>query len=111
MSKKPAEGVAEYDGMRLRIIEATLDVVGESGLENLTIRRVSEHAGVSLGIVHHHFENKLNLIYRTFEFLIRRTRERLKEGRRTRIEPVARLKFTADIYFTGELMSKGAANV
>lgn len=83
--------------MRLTIIEATLDVVGESGLENLTIRRVREQAGVSLGIVHHHFEKTLKLIYKTFEFLVRGMRVRFNEGRQCRREPVARLKFTAGV--------------
>lgn len=100
-----------YEGMRLKLIDATLAVVGEVGLENLTIRRVSEHAGVSVGLVHHHFENKQSLVYKTFEHLIRRVREQLTDGRRDIADPIVRMKFTADMCFNDEVMSQGAANV
>ncbi|HDR9318560.1 TPA: transcriptional regulator BetI [Burkholderia vietnamiensis] len=102
---------AQYEGMRLKLIEATLEVVGQAGLENLTIRKVSEYAGVSVGLVHHHFENKNNLVYKTFVYLIRRVREQLIAGRRGIAAPVERMKFTADMCFSDEVMSPGAANV
>lgn len=102
---------AQYEGMRLRLIDSTLEVVGQLGLENLTIRKVSEHAGVSVGLVHHHFENKSNLVYKTFVYLIRRVREQLTAGRRGIADPVERMKFTADMCFSDEVMSPGAANV
>lgn len=105
------EEAGPYEGMRLKLIDATLAVVGEVGLENLTIRRVSDHAGVSVGLVHHHFENKQSLVYKTFEHLIRRVREQLVNGRRDIADPVARMKFTADMCFSDEVMSQGAANV
>ncbi|SIT48105.1 TetR family transcriptional regulator [Paraburkholderia ribeironis] len=105
------EDPGPYEGMRLRLIDATLAVVGEVGLENLTIRRVSEHAGVSVGLVHHHFDNKKSLVYKTFEHLIRRVREQLTNGRRGIEDPVERMKFTADMCFSDEVMSPGAANV
>ncbi|MEX3955469.1 TetR family transcriptional regulator C-terminal domain-containing protein [Trinickia sp. EG282A] len=102
---------AQYEGMRLRLIDSTLEVVGQVGLENLTIRKVSEHASVSVGLVHHHFENKGNLVYKTFVYLIRRVREQLTAGRRGIADPVERMKFTADMCFSDEVMSPGAANV
>ncbi|MBR8184219.1 transcriptional regulator BetI [Burkholderia ambifaria] len=102
---------AQYEGMRLKLIDATLEVVGQVGLENLTIRKVSEYAGVSVGLVHHHFENKNNLVYKTFVYLIRRVREQLIAGRRGIADPVERMKFTADMCFSDEVMSPGAANV
>jgi TetR/AcrR family transcriptional regulator, transcriptional repressor of bet genes len=100
-----------YEGMRLKLIDATLAVVGEVGLENLTIRRVSDSAEVSVGLIHHHFENKRSLVYKTFEHLVRRVREQLTLGRRDISDPVARLKFTADMCFSDDVMSPGAANV
>jgi TetR/AcrR family transcriptional regulator, transcriptional repressor of bet genes len=102
---------AEYDGMRLKLIGATLEVVGQVGLENLTIRKVSEYAGVSVGLVHHHFENKGHLVYKTFLFMIRSVRSQLVAGRREITEPVERMKFTVDLCFSDEVMSPGAANV
>lgn len=105
------EDPAQYEGMPLKLIDSTLEVVGQVGLENLTIRKVSEHAGVSVGLVHHHFENKSNLVYQTFVHLIRRVREQLTAGRRGIADPVERMKFTADMCFSDEVMSPGAANV
>ncbi|MDN7683113.1 MULTISPECIES: transcriptional regulator BetI [Burkholderia] len=105
------DDAVQYEGMRYKLIESTLEVVGQVGLENLTIRKVSEHAGVSVGLVHHHFENKGDLVYKTFVYLIRRVREQLTAGRRGIDEPVARMKFTADMCFSDEVLSPGAANV
>lgn len=105
------DDTGHYEGMRLRLIDSTLEVVGQVGLENLTIRKVSDHAGVSVGLVHHHFENKSNLVYKTFVYLIRRVRDQLTAGRRGMADPVERMKFTADMCFSDEVMSPGAANV
>ncbi|WP_233451720.1 transcriptional regulator BetI [Burkholderia vietnamiensis] len=101
----------QYEGMRMKLINATLEVVGQVGLENLTIRKVSEHAGVSVGLAHHHFTNKDNLVYKTFLYMIRRVRAQLTAGRRDIADPVERMKFTADMCFSDEVMSPGAANV
>ncbi|MFT4192502.1 MAG: transcriptional regulator BetI [Comamonas sp.] len=105
------EDPSRADGMRTRLLEATLHVVGEIGLEHLTIRKVSEHASVSVGLVHHHFGNKAQLVYQTFEFLVRRMREKMTAGRRQIADPVERLRFTCDMGFTEEVLSQGAANV
>lgn len=105
------EDSAQYEGMPLKLIDSTLEVVGQVGLENLTIRKVSEHAGVSVGLVHHHFANKDSLVYKTFVYLIRRTREQLTAGRRGITDPVERMKFTADMCFSDDVMSPGVANV
>lgn len=107
----PRREELQSDGMRVRLLDATLAVVGELGLENLTIRKVSDYAGVSLGLVHHHFQNKSNLVYTTFVHLIRRMRDQLTRGRRGIADPVERMKFTADMCFNNEVMSPGAANV
>lgn len=105
------EESGQFEGMRLKLIDSTLEVVGLVGLENLTIRKVSDHAGVSVGLVHHHFENKGNLVYKTFVYLILRVRKQLTAGRRGIADPVERMKFTADMCFSHEVMSPGAANV
>jgi len=101
----------QFEGMPRRLVEATLEVVGQVGLENLTIRKVSEHAGVSVGLVHHHFDSKHDLVYKTFVYLIRRVREQLTAGRREIDDPIERMKFTADMCFNDEVMSLGAVNV
>jgi len=109
MASKESNG--NYDGMQLKIIESTLELVGELGLENLTIRKVSEHADISVGIVHHHFENKANLVYKTYEHLIRVTRCDMVVCRSKITNPVERLKATAKLGFSTRLMSKSSANI
>lgn len=81
------------------------------GLENLTIRKVSEYAGVSVGLKHDHFESRNNRVYKTFVHLIRCVQEQLIGGRLGIVGPVERMKFTANIRFSDEVMSQGAANV
>jgi TetR/AcrR family transcriptional repressor of bet genes len=105
------DDAGQFEGMPRKLVEATLEVVGQVGLENLTIRKVSEHAGVSVGLVHHHFDSKHDLVYKTFVYLIRRVREQLTAGRRNIADPIERMKFTANMCFNDEVMSLGAANV
>ncbi|MFJ4293965.1 TetR family transcriptional regulator C-terminal domain-containing protein [Cupriavidus sp. NPDC089707] len=110
-ARNAREDAALFEGMPLKLVEATLEVVGQVGLENLTIRKVSEFAGVSVGLVHHHFDNKSDLVYRTFVYLIKRVREQLTAGRRDIADPIDRMKFTADMCFSDEVLSPGVANV
>lgn len=100
-----------YDGLQLKILESTLEIVGELGLENLTIRKVSQHAGVSVGIVHHHFDNKSNLVYQTYDHLVSIAREQMTQARSEIDDPIIRLKRTAELCFIPELITRGAANV
>src|SRR5579862_4332905 len=110
-TNEPVGEAFRLEGMRYRLIDSTLEVVGQVGLENLTIRKVSEYAGVSVGLVHHHFQSKGDLVHKTFIYLIRRVREQLIAGRREVHDPVERMKFTADLCFSDEVMSPGVANV
>jgi TetR/AcrR family transcriptional regulator, transcriptional repressor of bet genes len=54
---------------RLALISATIDCLKRYGHEGLSIRTISAHAGVSVGLINHHFPNKDELIaaaYRHF---------------------------------------------
>lgn len=44
------------------MIEATLDCIAERGIQATTVRAVAAHAGVSNGLIRHHFASKDNLI-------------------------------------------------
>lgn len=52
----------EPSGVRARIVDAALDVVGELGVAGLTNRRVASAAGVSLGTVTYHFPTQRGLL-------------------------------------------------
>lgn len=60
---------------RSDMIEATLDCIADLGIEATTVRAVAARAGISNGLIRHHFESKSNLImaaYRhTIELMIR----------------------------------------
>ncbi len=47
---------------REQLKEATLDCVDLHGVNGATISKISQHAGVSTGIVHHYFHNKTDLL-------------------------------------------------
>jgi TetR/AcrR family transcriptional repressor of bet genes len=47
---------------REQLIEATLDCVDLHGVNGATISKISKHAGVSTGIVHHYFHSKTDLL-------------------------------------------------
>lgn len=54
---------------RLRLIEATIECLKRYGHEGLSVRRISAEAGVSIGLINHHFPTKNALVaeaYRHF---------------------------------------------
>lgn len=55
---------------RGQLIEAALVLAAHQGVAALTIRRVAEAAGVSLGVVHYHFQDKDELLTEMAESLI-----------------------------------------
>lgn len=60
---------------RSDMIEATLDCIADLGIRATTVRAVAARAGVSNGLIRHHFESKDNLILeayrRTIEMMTR----------------------------------------
>lgn len=51
---------------RLDLIQATLDVVAHKGAEAATVRAISKQAGVSFGLIRHHFASKEDLLSAAF---------------------------------------------
>ena len=53
------------------LIDAGLELLPETGCAGLSVRKLTEHAGVNLGMFHYHFRNKDNfvrtLLQRTYE--------------------------------------------
>lgn len=61
---------------RQELIEATLECIAELGIQSTTVRAVAAKAGVSNGLIRHHFESKANLIIAAY----RRTMELITEA-------------------------------
>jgi TetR/AcrR family transcriptional repressor of bet genes len=58
---------------QLALIEAAIRSLKRHGHEGLSVRRIAEEAGVSIGLINHHFPNKNALIaeaYRHFNHLL-----------------------------------------
>ncbi len=69
---------------RRELIEATLECISEVGIQATTVRAVAARAGVTNGLIRHHFENKANLIveaYRRTMELITASSMAILEGR------------------------------
>ena len=45
-----------------RILEATVDLLAREGIAGVSMRAVAREAGVALGLVNYHFEDKVSLI-------------------------------------------------
>lgn len=54
---------------RESLIEATLQCLREHGHEGVSVRRISAAAGVSVGLINHHFPGKASLVAAAYESL------------------------------------------
>lgn len=61
---------------RGRLLDATVESLIEVGYAGTTIRRVTEHAGVSQGAQSHHFPHRVDLVASAFERLAEQRIER-----------------------------------
>ncbi len=55
---------------RTDMIEATLDCIADLGIQATTVRAVAARAGVSNGLIRHHFTSKANLIAAAYRRMI-----------------------------------------
>lgn len=65
---KKAERKATLD-RKDALIAATLKCLSEDGHDGLSIRRISAEAGVSVGLINHHYANKEDLVAQAYEHL------------------------------------------
>lgn len=80
---------------RKQLIEATIKVVAEVGLQSATISLISKEAGLSSGIISHYFGGKQGLIEATVRYLLDALR--LTEIPRS---PEERLMHIVDVNFS-----------
>jgi TetR/AcrR family transcriptional regulator, transcriptional repressor of bet genes len=89
---------------REALVEATLSCLKQYGHEGVSVRRISAAAGVSIGLINHHFPSKSGLIAETYETLalsllesIRRQAENKAVSPRDRLSNFFRASFTPEI--------------
>lgn len=61
------------------IIEATLELLAESGTQNLTTARIAEQVGISEAALYRHFDGKFDIIGSSIKFVGKRMRSELSE--------------------------------
>lgn len=65
---------------RQRLIDATLDSIGQRGYRGSSLRSIAETAGLSAGLVKHHFNTKEELMLESFRFFRNDRMDRFLEG-------------------------------
>ncbi|MEF8799117.1 MAG: TetR/AcrR family transcriptional regulator [Candidatus Bipolaricaulota bacterium] len=108
----------DTDTRQKEIIEATLELLAESGTQNLTTAHIAELVGISEAALYRHFDNKYDIIGSSIEFVGKRMRSELakiptEKSAREKLKQVffghleyiedhpgnARLLFSDDIHF------------
>lgn len=80
------------DERRAILVGATLDVIAEEGMHSATLRRVAERAGVTNGLIRHHFSCKRQMILDSYSEVVARMTGPCREVlARDAVPPVRRL--------------------
>jgi TetR/AcrR family transcriptional regulator, transcriptional repressor of bet genes len=97
---------------REALVEATLRSLKKYGHDGVSVRRISAEAGVSIGLINHHFPSKSGLIAETYETLALSLQDSLRaraENRAT--SPRKRLSDFFRTSFAPELLDPQLFNV
>jgi AcrR family transcriptional regulator len=82
---------------RARVIDATIDCILEEGLYRASSNRIAKRAGVSWGVIQHHFGTREALLLATFQEGMRELIETLESAAITGDTFEARLESLADV--------------
>jgi TetR/AcrR family transcriptional repressor of bet genes len=94
------------------LIEATLSCLKKYGHEGVSVRRISAEAGVSIGLINHHFPSKSGLIAETYEVLALSLQDELRARAQNRTaSPRERLSDFLRASFAPELLDPQLFNV
>ncbi|XVV11993.1 TetR/AcrR family transcriptional regulator [Actinoplanes sp. CA-131856] len=83
---------ADKKGQEAALSRAVWDVLGEQGLERLTVRAVAAAAGCTTGLVMHRFPNRQALLRHARQLLHEKTRARVEALERDALSPRAALQ-------------------
>jgi AcrR family transcriptional regulator len=94
---------------RRQVVEAVIKILETQGWKDLTIREVSEVAGVSAGIVTHYFGNKRTMTMDSLAEAHHRLEKALADIERRRLGPLPRLLATVELVVNPDATIPGAA--
>lgn len=86
--------IVDHHKRKIQIAEATWKVIVEEGIEQATVRKIAETAGLSVGAVRHYFASQSELLRFSMELVSDRVKQRVKT-RKFPKGPVS-LEFIAD---------------
>jgi TetR/AcrR family transcriptional repressor of bet genes len=96
------------DIRREELLRATLDTIREVGLQNTTVARLSAHAGMSQGMVHHYFKNKAEIVEAAIRYANAELRDDLIQEVNSVRTPVDHLFKIIEINFSERRFTKEA---
>jgi TetR/AcrR family transcriptional repressor of bet genes len=97
---------------REALVEATLRCLKKHGHDGASVRRISAAAGVSIGLINHHFPSKTGLIAETYETLALSLQDSLRsQAENSAATPRARLSNFFRASFAPELLDPQLFNV
>ena len=97
---------------REALVEATLRCLKKHGHGGVSVRRISAAAGVSIGLINHHFPSKASLIAETYETLALSLQDSIRARAENRAAtPRARLSDFFRASFAPELLDPQLFNV
>lgn len=85
---------------RAALIAATIECLKRYGHDGLSIRTISAQAGVSVGLINHHFPNKDELVAAAFRHFNRELVDGLKAAAMRAESPAARLRAFLEASFS-----------
>jgi AcrR family transcriptional regulator len=90
---------------REALIEATLKCLKRYGHEGASVRRISAAAGVSIGLINHHFPSKSGLVAETYEMLALSLQESIRaQSENNQVSARERLSLFFRASFAPELL-------
>jgi AcrR family transcriptional regulator len=97
---------------REALIEATLRCLKQHGHDGVSVRRISAAAGVSIGLINHHFPSKSGLVAEAYETLALSLQESIRRQAENRAAtPRARMSGFFRASFAPELLDPQLFNV
>jgi AcrR family transcriptional regulator len=97
---------------REALVEATLQSLREHGHEGTSIRRISRAAGVSIGLINHHFNGKAELVAAAYESLALSLQQSTRaQSERPGLEPRARLRGFFRASFSPEILDPSVFSI
>jgi AcrR family transcriptional regulator len=96
---------------REALVEATLGCLKKHGHDGASVRRISAAAGVSIGLINHHFPKKSSLIAEAYETLALSLQESIRAQAGSAASPRAGLSSFFRASFAPELLDPQLFNV